>query len=102
MDLELGWEVRRLGAWEGALRTDMLRTQARQAEEFQGTSRKSKQQSLHSPSGQEASFPLEDTVQQCRVAFFIAAVTAEGKVDGVTQPGCPNSIFARRELWVWG
>lgn len=79
---------------------DMLRTQTRKAEEFQGTSRKFAQQSLHSPSGQEDNFPLEETVQQCRPTFFIAASTAEGKVQGVIQPGCSNCIFAGGNLWV--
>lgn len=62
--------------------------------EKEGVSGKAEQQSLHSPSGQEASLPLEETDQQCRTVFFIAAGTAEGKIGGVIQPGGPTCIFA--------
>lgn len=37
------------------------------------------------PSGQEANFPLEETVQQFKPMFFIAFGTAEGKIEGVIQ-----------------
>lgn len=89
MALELGWEAGRLDVWEGVLRRGIWG-----APEKEGVSGKAEQQSLHSPSGQEASLPLEETDQQWRTMFFIAAGTAEGKNGGVIQPGGPTCIFA--------
>lgn len=86
------WEANGSGAGLGGRKTGRLGGSPKEGN--MGVSGKAEQQSLHSPSGQEASLPLEETDQQCRTMFFIAAGTAEGKNGGVIQPGGPNCIFA--------
>lgn len=69
------------GGWDRVLRKERLRTETRKQRSLRGRP-ESLSNSLHSPSGQEAKSPLEETVWHWMPLFITASDTAERKAEG--------------------